>query len=206
MDWAGIGEAIKAVAPVFTAGAACVGAGIAYKGLQKWRHETVGRRRIELAEDVIADFYEAVDVFRWVRSPMAYAYETEARPGREQDAGAVQHHRDTFYVPLKRLSDHAEFFAKVRARRYRVMATFGPDAGRFYDEIHRIHSRIAISAQALMRLDPNDQTDRAFARQERLEQDVWAGYGQPDTIADELDALLGSVETRFRTEVGKDLK
>jgi hypothetical protein len=59
MSWSDIGEFIKAVAPMFTAVAACTGAWIGWCGLKKWRAETIGKRKAELAEDVIADFYEA---------------------------------------------------------------------------------------------------------------------------------------------------
>ena len=64
MSWEVVGEMIKAVAPVFTAGAACSGAYIAYRGLTKWHAETVGKRRVELAEDVLADFYQARDIIQ----------------------------------------------------------------------------------------------------------------------------------------------
>jgi hypothetical protein len=41
-----VGEVIRAVAPVFTAGAACFGAYIGYRGLEKWRAETIGKRKL----------------------------------------------------------------------------------------------------------------------------------------------------------------
>lgn len=159
----------------------------------------VGRRRIELAEEVLADFYEARDIVRWVRSPMAYSYESSERPGREQDDDAIRGHRDTFYVPLKRLSENAEFFARMRARRYRVIAAFGPESARAYQEINEVTNRITVSAKALMRLDPRRHDDRTFARQERLEQDVWEG--DEDEVSARVDAILSSVEERFRKEI-----
>ncbi len=69
MSWSDIGEFIKAVALVFTAGAACTAAWIAWRGLNKWRDETIGKRKAELAEDVIADFYEAREIILEARSP-----------------------------------------------------------------------------------------------------------------------------------------
>jgi hypothetical protein len=35
---------------------------IGYRGLTKWREERIGKRRVELAEDVLADFYQARDM------------------------------------------------------------------------------------------------------------------------------------------------
>ncbi|MDX7952135.1 hypothetical protein P7D22_13220 [Lichenihabitans sp. Uapishka_5] len=203
--WSEIGEVIKAVAPVFTAGAACFGAFIAYKGLEKWRVETVGRRRIELAEDVLADFYEAQDLFRWIRSPTAHSHESEGRPGRDQDPDDLRQHRDTFYVPFKRLSDSAEFFARLRARRYRVIATFGPDAASAYEDLHKVQVRIAVAAQALMRLRPGSSSERQVMREEKLERDVWEGYGDPDEIKNIISDTISEVEKRFRPEASKGM-
>ena len=143
MLWGEFGEVVKAVSPVFTAAAACFGAYIGWKGLERWRVETAGRKRMELAEEVLADVYEAIDVFRWVRSPLAYAGEMQWRPGREHEVEDIRGHRDTFYVPLKRLSDHAEFFSRLRARRYRVIATFGLEKASIYEELHKINVEIA---------------------------------------------------------------
>ena len=40
-----------------------------WEGLRAWREETVGRRRAELAEEVLADFYRVRDVLHRVRRP-----------------------------------------------------------------------------------------------------------------------------------------
>ena len=37
-------------------------------GIGAWRREFIGKRKIQLAEDVLALFYEAKDVIFWIRS------------------------------------------------------------------------------------------------------------------------------------------
>ncbi len=199
--WGSVPDWISAVG---NAGMA-VAAGLAvYQGIRSltaWRSETLGRRRMELAEEVLADFYEARDILRWVRSPMAYSHESVERPGRDDDPEDVRQHRDTFYVPLKRISDNAEFFGKMRARRYRVIATFGLEAAKPYETLNEIRNRIAVSAQALMRLDPRRSDERTFARHERLEADVWEGAEEEDNISARIDEILIAIEDRFRKEI-----
>ena len=40
------------------------------RGLDAWRAEVVGRRKAELAEEVLAQFYRIRDVVAWARLPM----------------------------------------------------------------------------------------------------------------------------------------
>src|SRR5690242_11617520 len=41
----------------------------AIRGVYAWRSELVGRRKAELAEEVLAQFYRARDVLIWARLP-----------------------------------------------------------------------------------------------------------------------------------------
>ena len=61
-------EALKMVPSVVTAGTAVCGLIIARAGLNRWHRETIGRRRIELAEEFLASFYRARDILRWARA------------------------------------------------------------------------------------------------------------------------------------------
>ena len=51
---------------MFTAVAACFGVYLGFQGLEKWRDETIGKRKTELAEQALVAFYEARDVLGWV--------------------------------------------------------------------------------------------------------------------------------------------
>ena len=57
-SWRDLGELIKDLAPAFTAAAAWFAACTARRGLNKWHVETIGKRKAELAEDVLSSFGE----------------------------------------------------------------------------------------------------------------------------------------------------
>jgi hypothetical protein len=69
-------EALKNSPGVITAITAVVSAVIALRGLNRWRAEAIGKRKAELAEDVLASFYQLRDI-------MTFARRTAARLARQ---------------------------------------------------------------------------------------------------------------------------
>src|ERR1700730_11838477 len=63
-------ELLKALPSIVTAGTAIFGVLLAKAGLEKWRRETIGKRKIEVAEEVLADFYQARDIINEARAAM----------------------------------------------------------------------------------------------------------------------------------------
>jgi hypothetical protein len=110
-----VGEVIKSVAPIFTAGAACSGAYIAYRGLTRWHDETVGKRRIELAEAVLADFYQACDIIKAARSRFGYSHEGLSRQKGETETEADTQLLNSYFAATERLMSKADFFAEMWA-------------------------------------------------------------------------------------------
>src|SRR5207247_1828994 len=79
MTWGDFGELIKALGAVAMAAAAWFAAVIAYRGLEKWRSETLGKRKAELAADVLAAVYEMEEIIRTAREPWVLVHETAPR-------------------------------------------------------------------------------------------------------------------------------
>lgn len=48
-------------------------------GVSAWKREFIGKRQIELAESVLAMFYEVEDAIREIRNPFAYTDEGKSR-------------------------------------------------------------------------------------------------------------------------------
>jgi hypothetical protein len=63
------------IAEVIAASSPAIAALSFLYGVFAWKREFVGKRRIELAEDVLAKFYEAAEAIRAIRSPFGWGEE-----------------------------------------------------------------------------------------------------------------------------------
>jgi hypothetical protein len=137
-------EVGKAIPSFFTAGAAVYGAWMAKKGLDKWKIETVGKRKAELAEQTLVAFYEARDVLKLART-------TGGNPSREAgESDAQKEMLDAVRAPIERLLAHAELFARLRALAYPFAAHFGEENTKPFHVVIGIHDDIGVSARALI--------------------------------------------------------
>jgi hypothetical protein len=105
-------------------------------GISSWRREFVGRRRIELSEEILVLFYEARDAIRFMRSPLGYVGEGGSRPFKEGELADEKEIRDQAYVLVERFNKREEIFSKIQASRYRFMAQFGNEAAQPFDDLH----------------------------------------------------------------------
>src|SRR5208282_3081313 len=118
-------ELVKAIPSVVTAATAVFGVYIAKAGLNRWRIETVGKRKAELAEQALTAFYEARDVFVWVRSRAGFGGEGSTRTSNDGESKAQLEKRNTYYIPIERLTHDKELFARLHSLRYAFAAHFG---------------------------------------------------------------------------------
>lgn len=125
---------------VVQAGSVVVAAVVAARGINTWQREYIGKRRMELAEEVLAMFYEARDAIRDVRAPFSFGIEGTTRVAGINESPQRKDALDKAYVTVERLKRHQELFAKLFSARYRFMATFGESAGGpFYELNNRIN-------------------------------------------------------------------
>jgi hypothetical protein len=95
------------------------------RGLNAWRIETVGRRKTELAEEVLAAFHCAKDVLTWARFPASddddEKDDVRAGPGGNDD----ELDRSEIFTPVDRLTKESQVFSDLQAARYRFMGYLG---------------------------------------------------------------------------------
>ncbi|MCC4285436.1 hypothetical protein LL273_17090 [Marinobacter salarius] len=173
---------------------------VAIYGIDAWRREHVGKRQIELAEDTLAMFYEAVDVIRMMRHPVSVSSETEEIKRVEGESEAQFEARKNASVVFHRYNKNQELFNKIHASRYRFMAQIGKTEAEPFNELHGIVNRIIVSARMLARLWPRDhfrteaQWEEHRARIEKHEAVFWEGLEEDDPINPKLDELIESIE------------
>lgn len=170
------------------------------KSLTAWRSEAGGKRRLELAEEVLTDFYQARDIYRAVRSPMGFSGEGSSRPGRDNEPEDVQAARDTYYPVLERLSQHAEFTAKLNARKYRVKAIFGEQATGPFEKLNQAHIKIVVSARQLMRPVARHRQlkQEDLDKLQRWEDAIWFTDDEHDEVGKIIDEAIFDAEQIFQ--------
>jgi len=182
-------ELIKALPRVVTAITAIIGVWIAKANLEKWRVETIGKRKAELAEAVLADFYEAREVIYYARMPVTFGHEGASRPRitgeTKDDIRCLQ----AYFAVSERLAKKSEFFAQIEARRFRFIALFGVEGAAPYKELGEIHQTIHAAVHSLLERYKQRDVDSNFEKMERLEEIIW---WSPD--AKRLNMMVSAIE------------
>ena len=194
-------ELLRALPSIVTAGTAIFGVFLAKAGLEKWRRETIGKRKAELAEEVLADFYQARDVINAARSPGSFSEEGNTRQKAERETEADTRRLNAYYSVAERLFNKGEFFAELHARRYRYLALFGTNSVKSYDELFRIRSEITTSVQMLVMTYDKRQFGSLPQDCRNWEGIIWEGINKDDRIPARLTEIVEAVEKTCRPAI-----
>ena len=177
-----------------------VGIGVALYGIDSWRREHSGKRRLELAEDALALFYEAADAIKHIRHPASFGSELSEIVQNDGETEAAFTARKNASIVFVRYQQHQEAFNKLHAMRYRFMAQIGKDSAKPFDELRSIVTSIQMSASWLARLWPrehfrtDDQWESHRKLVEKYEAVFWDHFEDDDPINLRLSALVSDVE------------
>ena len=158
------------------------------------------KRRVELAETILSDFLQMVDVIQAVRSPLAFGGEGVGRTRHEGETEEQARQRDSYYVPLARLIKHSEFVSGLISKRYRSRAVLGAQIDQAFQEIREVIIRIQTSSNTLMRMV--GVSEQVWDRNEKLisrcEADIWEGLPEDDQLKLQTTRSIEIVETVCR--------
>jgi hypothetical protein len=194
-------ELVKALPSVVTAVTAVYGLRIAKAGLDKWHVETIGKRKAELAEQALVAFYEARDVFVSVRSRGIFGGEGESRTPAEGESKTQQEKRNTYFIPIERLTREKELFARLQSLRYAFAAQFGEAAIEPFQAIRNAHNDIITSASILIQITHDDEEEgQTFARSPEplLNRIGWGPAARPDDIDRSIEKAVQDIEALCR--------
>jgi hypothetical protein len=185
---------------------------VAIIGVNAWRREYVGKRNIDLAEEVLALFYEARDVIRSIRSPFGFVGEGRTRNADPNESPEEKQIKDRAYVVFERYSKRQDLFSKLYSMRYRYMARFGKDSAKPFDDLNKIVNEIFSSAQ-MLEYYWKDQGHRAWRNEKEFEQHLkemkkeeaifWEMSPDKDPIKPKLDAAIADIEAHTLKIIGR---
>lgn len=179
-----------------------VASGTAIYGINAWKEEFRGKRKIELAEEVLALFYEARDAIRAIRNPFGYQGEGSTRKPQENETPREKNARDRAYVVYERFEKRQEVFNKLHSKRYQFMARFGNEKAKPFEDLRMIVIEIQISASQLAEILSEvafDQNDRDTRKKERKEHEsmIWQ-HGKNDVIDPRVEKVISDIEEACR--------
>jgi hypothetical protein len=155
---------------------------------------------MELAEEVLALFYQARDVIGEIRNPGGFASEGTTRkpsPGEEPEH---KEGLDRAFVLIERYQRHSELFSRLHTLRYRFMAQLGKDAGKPFDELNRVINELLSAAYMMSTYVIREPTfpspgaaERYWEGLTKFEKLYYAGF-EDDPVAPRVEALTKSME------------
>ena len=194
-------DTVKLIIEILSALSIAAASLVAIYGINTWRREFQGKRKIELAEDVLALFYEARDSIRAIRNPFGYSGEGSTRKAQENESPREKEARDRAYVAIERFQKREEVFNKLHTIRYRFMARFGRDKGEAFDDIRKVVNRILLSARWLSDLYVHEMhvvrdEERLNKHRENVEkyQKIFWEFDDNDEINTEVNRIIANME------------
>ncbi|HEX4080715.1 MAG TPA: hypothetical protein VHX61_17780 [Rhizomicrobium sp.] len=159
-----------------------------------WRRQNIGKRKVELAEDVLMGFYEARDVFAFVRRRLGAPDDGPTQEFDLAPAEVFEARRSQYYGQHDYLRRRAELFGSLEGLRYVFQVYFGDGANGAFEAIADIRSTLDAAGRELF-VQPEPVVGEAEKVRERLLDDLgWGHSARPDDMDRAIMAAVATIE------------
>ena len=167
-----IADSLVAFSTVLQTFAVVVTAAVAIWGINQWRRQQVGKRRLEIAEETLSAFYEVQGVIGYARAPFGYAEEGTERPRIAGETESLARTRDSYYRSAHRLCEHEDLFAKLRTLRLLCKVHFGEKSDAPFGEMSKVRHEIAVAVRMLIATAGDKEVERKLKRE--WQETIWS--------------------------------
>jgi len=143
-DW------IEILARILEAFSIAVTAYFATRSLNAWRNETIGRRKLDLADAILVAGHNARDALAYIRRPISCEAEGTKRGRDATEEASVARLKDAYYVPYERVQKTADVFADLAKNKFLAETYFGRDVEEAIDVLLRVRNEVLSAADILM--------------------------------------------------------
>ncbi|GAB0111866.1 hypothetical protein PA7559_31360 [Pseudoalteromonas distincta] len=197
-------EAMESIALIGQAVAVIAACWAIISGVGAWKREFIGKRRIELAEEVLASFFEIKDVIATIRNPFSSGDEGKSRKKGEHETKDESELLDRGYIVFERYESRKEAFVRFNTLQYKFMATFGPETEDIFIDCNRILNSIFVSARQLathywqrqgrVQME-GDEFQKHLDKMHHHEGIFWDRMDEEDEIRQKLQAVQDKLDT-----------
>jgi len=188
-------EVLKALPPIVQAASILVTAIFAVKSLRAWRTQLIGKRRFEVAEEIIMAVNRAKDSLSYVRGPLSSIAESADRERPVGETTTQARWRNSHFIVIKRLQSVADDFTNLQKARLLCKAHFGDDAVKHIMVLFQARVEVVVSAEALSEMANNPgarESDPDFYRS--CERKIWAIGDDKDVLTSSINKAVEAIE------------
>jgi hypothetical protein len=143
------GENMETILQILQSVSIIIACWVAIFGINAWRREFIGKRRIELAEEVLGAFFAVKDAISYIRSPVSYTDEGSTRKKQNYETEEETKIMNRAYIVFERYGKQKEIFHHFAVLKYRFMAAFGKNEESIFDTTTKILNKILNASETL---------------------------------------------------------
>ena len=164
-------------------------------GVGAWKREFIGKRKIELAEETLATFFEIKDAISFIRNPWSSGDEGSTRTRADYELEAETKLLDRGHIVFERYESKKDIFVRFNTLKYKFMAVFGPETENIFKDTNQVLNSIFTSANMLAthywqrqgRVEMEaDEFQKHLDEMHRHEGIFWDIYNEDDEIRNQL--------------------
>ncbi len=190
---------------------ALVTAGVVAYGVNAWRRESVGKRRLEASEAIMTKLFQAVDAIRDIRRIGLSAEEMTSRVRSEGETAIERRCLDTSHAIDKRIQSNQALFAELRSLKYTAMSVFGPETEQPFNDIAAIVDEIRnatfwLTTYLWLPESRNEERSedriRNDQRRKEYEAAIWYSHANPDELDVGVQIAISKMDSIIKQSVG----
>lgn len=133
-----------------------IASGFAIWGILTWRKETRWKRKYELAEEVLANIYEAQRDIREIRMPVRLVWfdESELKADNETKIRTEAHNYN------ERIAQNRAAYDRLESLKFRFMIAFGKEYEKHIIELRKIYNRLYWTNNEVARIKLSSYVDK----------------------------------------------
>ena len=172
-------------------------------GVGAWKREFIGKRKIELAEDTLAAFFEIKDAIRFIRNPWSSGNEGKSRQRNNSESEEESQLLDRGYIVFERYEAKKDIFNRFNIIKYKFMASFGSETEAIFTDTNKTLNSIFTAANMLstyywqrqgrVQMEP-DEFQKHLDEMHKHEGIFWDHQSDDDVIRKELSDIQERLE------------
>jgi hypothetical protein len=184
-----------------------IASSVAIWGINSWRREAKWKRKYELAEEVLANIYEAHQAIQFIRSPFGSGNEGSSRPKLEDETIQQSQIYDQAYVSRERFERNKAALEKLRALKFRFIAIHGKEYEKHFDKFTQTVNKVFFASDEIARVRLGHYGDDQKVISETMKESreiLYSRSNKEDKIESELIEAVSAMEKKCNEIIGNN--